>query len=44
MMKFNKLILKLYLINIEEVNGYWNTGKLAYPFGRGINFEMKVLF
>lgn len=27
---------------IEEVNGYWNTGELEYPFGRGINFEMKV--
>ena len=29
-------------IMIEEVNGYWNTGELEYPFGRGINLEMKV--
>ena len=25
---------------IEEVNNHWNTGKLAYPFGRGINFQI----
>lgn len=27
-------------IMIEEVNGYWNTGELQYPFGRGINFQI----
>lgn len=25
---------------IEEINGYWNTGELQYPFGRGINFQI----
>ncbi|WP_042273378.1 bleomycin resistance protein [[Clostridium] dakarense] len=27
-------------IMLEEVNGYWNTGELEYPFGRGINFQI----
>lgn len=27
---------------LEQINGHWNTGKLEYPFGRGINFEMSV--
>lgn len=27
-------------IMIEEINGHWNTGKLQYPFGRGINFQI----
>lgn len=29
-------------IMIEEVNGYWDTGRLEYPFGRGVNFQIKV--
>jgi len=29
-------------IMIEEINGYWNSGLLEYPFGRGINFQIKV--
>lgn len=40
--KFAFLSLGDIHIMIEEVNGYWNTGELLYPFGRGINFEMKV--
>lgn len=40
--KFAFLSLGDIQIMIEEVNGYWSTGKLEYPFGRGINFEMKV--
>ena len=40
--KFALLSLGDIQIMIEEVNGYWNTGKLEYPFGRGINFQMKV--
>lgn len=40
--KFAFLSLGDIQIMIEEVNGYWNTGKLEYPFGRGINFQMKV--
>lgn len=27
---------------IEEVNNHWNTGELAYPFGRGINFQIET--
>lgn len=27
---------------IEEVNNHWNTGKLTYPFGRGINFQIET--
>ena len=27
---------------IEEINDNWNTGKLEYPFGRGINISMTV--
>lgn len=27
---------------IEEINGYWNTGVLEYPFGRGINSQIYV--
>lgn len=27
-------------IMLEQINGNWNVGKMEYPFGRGINFEM----
>jgi len=27
---------------IEEVNKKWSTGKLEYPFGRGINLQIEV--
>lgn len=27
---------------LEQENGSWNTGVLEYPYGRGINFEMRV--
>lgn len=27
-------------IMLEEINGYWNTGELQYPLGRGINFQI----
>ncbi|MGL5087241.1 MAG: bleomycin resistance protein [Clostridium sp.] len=40
--KFAFLSLGDIQIMIEEVNGYWNTAELKYPFGRGINFQMKV--
>lgn len=29
-------------IMIEEVNNNWNTEKLEYPFGRGVNFQIEV--
>ncbi|MGL5066921.1 MAG: bleomycin resistance protein [Sarcina sp.] len=40
--KFAFLSLGDVQIMIEEVNGYWDTGKLEYPFGRGVNFQIKV--
>ena len=27
-------------IMIEEINGHWITGKLQYPLGRGVNFQI----
>ncbi|RHW33997.1 VOC family protein [Lysinibacillus yapensis] len=38
--KFAFLSLNGAQIMIEEVNGFWNTGVLEYPFGRGINFQI----
>ncbi|KOR81482.1 aldoketomutase [Bacillus sp. FJAT-21352] len=38
--KFAILSLNDCQIMIEEVNGYWNTGELSYPYGRGINFQI----
>ncbi|MBN1940771.1 MAG: VOC family protein [Candidatus Diapherotrites archaeon] len=29
-------------IMLEQINNKWDTGKLAYPFGRGINFQITV--
>lgn len=29
-------------IMIEEASKKWSTGKLEYPFGRGINFQVEV--
>lgn len=29
-------------IMIEQINENWETGKLEYPFGRGINFFMVI--
>lgn len=26
----------------EQYNGNWNVGILEYPYGRGVNFEMRV--
>lgn len=40
--KFAFLSLDGAQIMIEEINGYWNTGLLEYPFGRGINFQIKA--
>ncbi|MCP1161266.1 bleomycin resistance protein [Bacillus infantis] len=38
--KFAFLSLNGAQIMIEEINGYWNTALLEYPFGRGINFQI----
>ena len=29
-------------IMIEQINDNWNVGKLEYPFGRGINFQIET--
>ena len=41
--KFAFLELEGNQIMIEEINDHWNTGKLEYPFGRGINLSMTIL-
>lgn len=40
--KFCFLQLEENQIMIEEQNDNWNTGKLEYPYGRGINISMIV--
>ena len=40
--KFCFLQLEGNQIMIEENNNNWNTGKLEYPYGRGINLSMAV--
>ncbi|AXI10890.1 aldoketomutase [Oceanobacillus zhaokaii] len=40
--KFAMLSLNNSQIMIEEINGFWQTGELSYPFGRGINFQIMV--
>lgn len=40
--KFYFVQLEENQIMLEEINDNWNTGKLEYPFGRGINLSMTV--
>ena len=40
--KFVFLELEGNQIMIEENNDNWNTGKLEYPYGRGINLSMSI--
>ena len=40
--KFVFLELEGNQLMIEEINDNWNTGKLEYPFGRGINISMAI--
>ncbi len=40
--KFAFLELEGNQLMIEQINDHWNTGKLEYPFGRGINISMSV--
>ena len=40
--KFALLSFQGTQIMIEEINNNWNTDKLEYPFGRGINFQIEV--
>ena len=40
--KFAFLSYKGSQLMIQEINNNWNTGKLEYPFGRGINFQIET--
>ena len=40
--KFCFLELEDNQIMIEENNDNWNTGKMEYPYGRGINISMSI--
>lgn len=40
--EFAFLSLNDVQIMIEKANDYWKTGKLEYPYGRGMNFQIKV--
>ena len=40
--KFAFLELEVNQLMIEEINDNWNTEKLEYPFGRGINISMTI--
>lgn len=40
--KFAFLSFQGSQIMIEQVNEAWNTGRLEYPFGMGINFQIEV--
>ncbi len=40
--KFAFLSFQGSQIMLEEINNHWETGKLKYPFGRGINFQIQV--
>ena len=40
--KFAFLSLNNAQLMIEEINGYWETGLLEYPLGRGVNFQITV--
>ncbi len=40
--KFAFVSLESNQIMLQEENGNWSVGKLEYPYGRGVNFEMTV--
>ena len=40
--KFVFLSLGEAQLMINQINGHWETGKLEYPFGRGINFQIEI--
>ena len=40
--KFAMISINKAQIMIEEINEYWKTGELEYPFGRGINLQIEV--
>jgi len=40
--KFAMISINRAQIMIEQINEYWKTGELEYPFGRGINLQIEV--
>ncbi|OGK38679.1 hypothetical protein A3F03_03565 [Candidatus Roizmanbacteria bacterium RIFCSPHIGHO2_12_FULL_41_11] len=40
--KFAMLEYQGSRLMINERNGWWETGKLEYPLGRGVNFQIKT--
>ena len=38
--KFALLSFHKSQMMMEQINGHWEIGKLEYPFGRGINFQI----
>jgi len=40
--KFAFLSLGEAQLMINQINGHWETAKLEYPFGRGINFQIEI--
>lgn len=40
--KFCFLQLEKNQLMIQEENNVWNTGKMEYPYGRGVNISMTV--
>ena len=40
--KFAFLSLGEAQMMINQINGHWETGKMEYPFGRGINFQIEI--
>lgn len=40
--KFIFLEFEKNQIMLEQINNHWNTGKLEYPYGRGINISMSI--
>lgn len=40
--KFAFLSFHKSQIMMEQINGNWETGKLEYPLGRGINFQIEA--
>jgi len=40
--KFAMLSFQGSQIMLNERNGWWETGKMGYPLGRGVNFQIEV--
>lgn len=40
--KFIFLSFEEAQLMIEEINGNWSVGKISYPFGNGVNFQIST--